>query len=222
VAYSYPPLNLTVRTPRLTLAGATDELLERLLPVVRAGVVGPGQLPFDDPMSLYEDSPEREWRWLRAIWTGRGHADRSWWRLYFVVVVDGEVAGVQDVIGAEFASFAAVSTFSWLGPGFRGRGVGKEMRAAALHLAFDGLGAREAASEAFTDNDASNGVSRALGYEPNGTGWASRRGAAAELLRWRLTRDRWAQTRRDDITLSGVEECLPVLGLPGGSWRREG
>ncbi len=42
VAHSYPPLNLEVRTPRLVLAGATDELLERLIPVVRAGVVGSG------------------------------------------------------------------------------------------------------------------------------------------------------------------------------------
>lgn len=214
---SYPPLNLAVRTPRLTLAGATDELLERLVPVVRAGVVGPGQLPFDDPMSLYDNSPEREWRWLRAIWSGRGRVGRDWWRLYFVAVVDGEVAGVQDVIGADFDAFAAVSTFSWLGPGFRGRGVGKEMRAAILHLAFAGLGAREATSEAFTDNGASNGVSRALGYEQNGTGWASRRGEAAELLRWKLTRDRWAKTRRDDIALSGVAECLPVLGLAGAA-----
>jgi hypothetical protein len=33
---------LQVRTPRLVLAGATDELLERLIPVVRAGVAGSG------------------------------------------------------------------------------------------------------------------------------------------------------------------------------------
>jgi hypothetical protein len=60
VAYSYPPLNLQVRTPRVALAGAADDLLERLIPVVRAGVAGSGPPPFDDPMSLYEDSPERD------------------------------------------------------------------------------------------------------------------------------------------------------------------
>jgi len=122
VAHSYPPLNLEVRTPRLVLAGATDELLERLIPVVRAGVVSSGPLPFDDPMSFYQDSPAREWQWLRGIWAGRAHVDRSWWRLYFVVIIDGEPAGMQDLIGAEFATFATVSTFSWLGPGYRGRG----------------------------------------------------------------------------------------------------
>jgi hypothetical protein len=40
VTYSYPPLSLQVRTPRLTLAGASDELSERLVPLVRAGVAG--------------------------------------------------------------------------------------------------------------------------------------------------------------------------------------
>jgi RimJ/RimL family protein N-acetyltransferase len=214
VGSSYPPLNLQVRTPRLVLAGATDELLERLIPVVRAGVAGAGPAPpFDDPMSLYQDSPEREWRWLRAIWAGRARVEPSWWRLYFVVIVDGEPAGVQDLIGEQFAAFGTVSTFSWLGPRHRGRGIGTEMRAAVLHLAFAGLAAREATSEAFADNHASNRVSQALGYEPNGTSWATRRGEAALLTRWRLTRDSWNKTRRTDIGLTGVEDCLPVLGL---------
>jgi RimJ/RimL family protein N-acetyltransferase len=213
VTHPYPPLNLQVRTPRLLLAGATDELLGRLLPVVRAGVVGPGPLPFDDPMSLYEDSPVREWRWLRGIWRGRAHVDQSRWRLYFVVMVDGEPAGMQDLVGTEFAALGTVSTFSRLGPGWRGRGIGTEMRAAALHLAFAGLGAREAESEAFTDNRASNRVSRAPGHQPNGTSGATRRGEPAPLTRWKLTRDRWDKARRDDIRLAGVEDCRPVLGL---------
>jgi hypothetical protein len=129
VPSSYPPLNLQVRTPRLVLAGATDELLERLIPVVRAGVADAGLAPpFDDPMSLYADSPEREWRWLRAIWAGRARVEPGWWRLYFVVIVDGEPAGMQDLIGEEFAAFGTVSTFSWLGPQHRGHGIGREMR----------------------------------------------------------------------------------------------
>jgi RimJ/RimL family protein N-acetyltransferase len=213
VTSSYPPLNLQVRTPRLVLAGATDELLERLIPLVRAGVVGSGPPPFDDPMSLYEDSPEREWRWLRGIWAGRAHVGRDWWRLYFVAMVDGEPAGMQDLLGVRFPELGTVGTFSWLGPGYRGCGIGTEMRAAALHLAFAGLAAREATSEAFDDNPASNRVSRALGYEPNGTDWATRHGEPALISRWKLPRDRWETTRRTDIELAGVQDCLPVLGL---------
>ncbi len=161
-AHTYPPLNVEVRTPRLTLAGATDELLERLVPIVRAGVADAAPWPFDDPNSLYADNPDREWRWLRRIWAGRSRVDESFWRLYFVVLVNDEAVGMQDLKGVDFLKFGTVSTFSWLVPGQRGRGIGGEMRAAVLHLAFAGFGAREAESDAFTDNHASNKVSRAL------------------------------------------------------------
>ena len=210
---SYPPLNVQVHTPRLSLLGATDDLLERLVPVVRAGVVTAPPWPFDDPMSLYEDSPEREWRWLRAVWAGRGRVSDSFWRLYFVVVVDDEPVGMQDLIGTNFSALGTVHTFSWLSSDARGRGLGKEMRQAVLHLAFEGLGAQHAGSDAFIDNDSSNRVSQALGYQPNGVDWATRRGDAGELTRWRLTREQWSTRRRDDIDLIGVAECLPVLGI---------
>jgi RimJ/RimL family protein N-acetyltransferase len=216
VPSTYPPLNLAVRTPRLTLAAGTDDLLERLVPVVRAGVVADDDpAPFDDPMSFYEDGPTREWRWMRATWAGRSRVDATFWRLYFVVCDDGEPVGMQDLIGSHFAALGTVETFSWLAPGARGRGLGREARAAILHLAFEGFDARVASSDAFTDNHASNRVSEALGYTRNGTCWDTRRGEAAELLRWRLTRDEWAPRRRADIELSGVEECRPVLGLVG-------
>jgi RimJ/RimL family protein N-acetyltransferase len=213
VAHTYPPLNVEVRTPRLTLAGASDELLERLVPLVRAGVADAEPWPFDDPISFYADSPEREWQWLRGIWAGRGRVSPDSWRLYFAVLVDGEAVGMQDLTGRNFTRFGTVSSFSWLAPGRRGQGLGKEMRAAILHLAFAGLGAREAGSGAFVDNEASNRVSRGLGYEPNGTDWDTRRGEPARIQRWQLTRDGWERVRRDDIELTGVEECLPVLGI---------
>ena len=211
--HSYPPLNVTVRTPRLELRGASDDLLERLVPAVRDGIVSDGDSPFDDPMSLYDESPDREWKWLRAIWAGRGRVTPAFWRLYLVVMVDDEPVGMQDLIGDDFAQFGIVTTFSWLRPDRRAHGVGTEMRAAALHLAFDGLAAREAMSEAFTDNEASNRVSQRLRYEPNGTGWAMRRGQAALLRRWRLTYDMWNGDRRSDIQTSGVPECRAALGI---------
>lgn len=213
MAHPYPPLNVQVTTPRLTLAGASDDLLARLVPLVRAGVADVEPWPFDDPSSFYADGPEREWRWLRAVWAGRGRLSPESWRLSFAVLVDGEPVGMQDLTGRDFARFGTVSSFSWLAPGRRRQGLGREMRTAILHLAFAGLGAREAGSDAFVDNEASNRVSRALGYTPNGTDWDTRRGEPAPIQRWRLTRDAWERTRRDDVTLTGVEECLPVLGL---------
>ncbi|MEV7341843.1 GNAT family protein [Streptomyces sp. NPDC093544] len=210
---AYPPLNVQVHTPRLSLLGATDELLERLVPTVRKGVVTQPPWPFDDPMSLYEDSPEREWGWLQGVWRGRGRVSASHWRLYFVVVIDGEPVGMQDLIGTDFAKFGTVTTFSWLSPSVRGDGLGKEMRQAVLHLAFDGLAAREASSDAFFDNHPSNRVSQALGYVPNGVTWDTRRGESAEIKQWRLTREQWIKRRRNDIELVAVGDCLPVLGI---------
>lgn len=212
----YPPLNIRVHTPRLSLLAATDDQLERLLPAVRAGVATEPPWPFDDPMSLYRDSPDREFAWLRGIWSGRSRVTESFWRLYFVVEADGEAVGMQDLVGRDFGAFGTVTTFSWLAAGARGRGLGKEMRHAVLHLAFEGLGALEAGSDAFHDNRGSNRVSAALGYEPNGLDWAARRGEAGQLQRWRLTRAAWQERRRDDITLEGVAECLPLLGRGGG------
>ncbi|GBF07853.1 GCN5-related N-acetyltransferase [Deinococcus aerius] len=169
--------------------------------------------PFDDPMSLYEDNPLRERKWLQAIWRGRGTVRPESWRLYFVVLLGGEAVGMQDLIGVNFDRFRTVTTFSWLAPGARRQGLGREMRAAILHLAFGGFGAAEATSEAFFDNEASNRVSGALGYRPDGRDWATRRGEPAVLNRWRLGREDWEVRRRSDIELIGVEECKPVLSI---------
>lgn len=85
-----------------------------------------------------------------------------------MVLHDGRVIGTQDIVAKEFAISRSFSTGSWLGREFQGKGFGREMRAAIPHLGFAGLGAKEADSEAFIDNQASLGVSRSLGYDPNG------------------------------------------------------
>jgi RimJ/RimL family protein N-acetyltransferase len=211
---NYPLLDVRVSTPTLELCGARDELLDELAEVVRAGKTHGDPPPYDDPMSFYEPDPDlRVARWLRAIWRSRGTVEREAWRLYFVVVVDGRPVGEQTLIGVDFATFGTVTTFSWLSVDERGRGLGREMRAAVLHLAFEGLGAKEAASDAFVDNHASNAISRDLGYAPNGSDWATRMGEPALLNRWRLTREVWEQRRRSDIRLHGVDACRAMLPL---------
>lgn len=154
--------------------------------MVRAGVVIDGEpAPFDDGMSLYEDNPAREWRWMRAIWRGRSRVEAAFWRLYFVICHDGEPVGMQDLIGTDFATLGTVGSFSWLAPEARGRGLGKEARAAILHLAFEGFEAREASSEAFIDNHAGRGAA-ALAADP-------RRLGAAATGRHRVVRRRGVQ-----------------------------
>lgn len=212
---SYPPLAVKVTTPLLTLIGASDDLLAELVPLVRAGEALAEPAPFDDPMSLYEADPEvRVQRWLQGIWRGRGTVSVGFWRLHFVVVHEGRAVGMQDLIGQQFDLFRSVASFSWLVTSARGRGLGREMRAAVLHLAFEGLGADQAQSEAFLDNGGSNRISESMGYETNGTNWATRQGSAALLQRWQLSRKAWLPRRRDDITLQGVPQCRAALGLP--------
>ncbi len=211
---NYPLLDVRVSTPRLELRGATDELLDQLAEVVRAGKTHAEPAPYDDPMSFYETDPDvRVAKWLQAVWRRRGRVEPDAWRLNFVVMVDGRPVGEQTISGVSFSTLGTVTTFSWLSVDLRGHGLGREMRAAILHLAFDGLGAKEAGSDAFVDNQGSNAISRGLGYEPNGSEWATRQGEAALLNRWRLTRGDWEKRRRDDLHLHNVEACHTYLPL---------
>lgn len=211
---NYPLLDVRVSTPRLELRGATDELLDQLAEVVRAGKTHAEPAPYDDPMSFYETDPDvRVAKWLQAVWRRRGRVEPDAWRLNFVVMVDGLPVGEQTISGVSFFTLGTVTTFSWLSVDLRGHGLGREMRAAILHLAFDGLGAKEAGSDAFVDNQGSNAISRGLGYEPNGSEWATRQGEVALLNRWRLTREEWEKRRRDDIHLHNVEACHTYLPL---------
>jgi RimJ/RimL family protein N-acetyltransferase len=211
---NYPLLDVRISTPTLELRSATDELLDELAEAVRAGKTHAEPPPYDDPMSFYETDPDlRVAKWLRAIWRRRGTVEPDEWRLYFVVMVDGRPVGEQTISGVDFSTLKTVTTFSWLSTDQRGHGFGHEMRAAILQLAFDGLGAKEAGSDAFQDNKASNAISQGLGYEPNGFEWATRQGEPALLNRWRLTRDNWQQRRRNDIKLHNVDACHTYLPL---------
>lgn len=55
---------------------------------------------------------------------------------------------MQDVSAHEFPLLRTVHSGSWLTQSVQGRGIGREMRAAILLLAFDHLGAAAALSEA--------------------------------------------------------------------------
>ncbi len=208
----WPFFGLTVTTPKLELRYATDELLVELT-AVADDVIVPGTLPFDGDATFYDRSIDGRRRWLAGQWAARGRTSPGWWVLVFAVIVDGHAVGTQEISATDFASLRTAGTFSWLTRSYQGRGLGKEMRAAVLHLAFGGLAADRVTSEAFVDNAASIGVSQALGYERDGTLWALRQGEPAPMNRFVLSRQRWAVERRDDIIINGLGPCLPLLGL---------
>ena len=115
---------------------------------------------------------------------------RLQWHLPMAVVVDGDIVGVQAMLAEQFAVLRTVSTGSWLGRRYQGKGIGTEMRRAMLHLAFAGLGAEHALSRAFIDNDASIGGHATARLRGGGTPSSScdarlRRGCSASACRAR-------------------------------------
>ena len=101
---------------------------------------------------------------LQAYWTELGQWRTNDWILPFTVVLDDVPVGLQALEGKDFPVRRTVDTHSWLVPSRRGRGLGKQMRAAVLSLAFDHLGTQYAITEAWQDNAASSALARPLGY----------------------------------------------------------
>ncbi|WP_327367552.1 GNAT family N-acetyltransferase [Streptomyces sp. NBC_01217] len=203
----WPLYGLRLRTPRLELRLPDLELLDELASVAAAGVHPAAEMPFTVP---WTDVPPAECG--RAVFQHVLATVANWstrdWALSLAVLHEGRAVGRQDVMAKDFGVTREVSTGSWLGLAHQGRGIGTEMRAAALHLAFAGLGARAAASAAMTDNPRSLGVSRRLGYLPDGLEVAAVRGAPVTLQRLRLDRSRWEEFRAVDVTVEGLGGCL--------------
>ena len=86
------------------------------------------------------------------------------------------------------------------------------MRGAVLALAFDGLGAETAETEAFLDNPASAGVSRALGYVSNGIGRLAPDGVPRETERFRMTTEALRARPRPPVSIEGLEAGLELFG----------
>ncbi len=134
------------------------------------------------------------------------------WVLELAVSLDGRIVGAQGLVARDFAVMRAVATGSWLGSAYQRQGIGTEMRAAVLALAFDRLGAEIAETEAFVDNPASAGVSRALGYVPNGTGRLAPDGFRRETERFRMTVAEWRARPRPTVAVEGLDACLELFG----------
>jgi RimJ/RimL family protein N-acetyltransferase len=208
----WPLFDLQVRTPSLTLRYTDDALATELAQLAAAGIHDDDFMPFSIPWSDL-DSPQLERGAMQFHWRSRAETTPSTWRLLFAVLVDGRPVGMSDVFATDFPQLRQFETGSWLGREFQGQGIGKEMRAASLHLAFEGLGAEYGLTGAWHDNGPSLGVTRSLGYEPVGQRRALRRASPDEIHLYRMSRQHWTTIRRDDISIHGLEPCLELLGL---------
>jgi RimJ/RimL family protein N-acetyltransferase len=211
----WPLFGIRLRTPRLELRVPGPDDLAELAGTAAAGVHDPAQMPFVTPWT--DGTPEERARGtLQWLWAGWGRWSPEDWSLQFVTLFDGRVVGTQALSARNFAVLREAGTGSWLGLAHHGRGIGTEMRAAVLALAFAGLGAESATSEAFADNAASYRVSRKLGYQDDGVSRHAVRGAAVVGRRLRLDRAGWAAARTIDVRIEGLEPCLPMFGLDPG------
>ena len=200
----------------LRLPDAAD--LTALAALAEAGVHDPAVQPFSVAWTDVEPAA-RARSVLQYHWRCLGAWEPADWTLNLVVVHGGTVVGTQGLSASDYAILREVSTGSWLGRQYQGRGIGTAMRAAVLALAFDGLGAEFALSDAFTDNAASLTVSRKLGYADDGMTRHVIRGRPAESRRLRLDRASWRAAREalrptlGEVTIDGLEPCLPLFGL---------
>jgi RimJ/RimL family protein N-acetyltransferase len=209
----WPLTGLRLSTPRLELRLPALADLDELASLAAAGLHDPGVQPF--VVAWTDVRPEERARsviqFQLSQWGAWSPAD---WSLNLVASLGGEIIGTQGVSGRDFAVLREVSTGSWLGRRHQGQGLGTEMRAAVLHLAFAGLGADYATSNAFIDNPASLGVSRKLGYLPDGIQRLVTRGRPAVLQLLRLDRAGWQAHQRVPVETTGLPPCLPSFGLP--------
>jgi RimJ/RimL family protein N-acetyltransferase len=210
--YYWPLFGLRIRTERLELRIPTDLDLFDLTAVARNGVYAPGDMPFLVPWTEVP-SPDFEYSFLQYHWGIRANWTPDSWRCELAVFENGRAGGAQAISGDGFHTERTISTGSWLGQEFQGRGIGKEMRSAALSFAFDYLEAQWVTSSAFVENVASQGVSRSLGYEETSHEWVGDEGNQREAINFLMTPELWYARERPPIEVDGFEDCAIFFGL---------
>jgi RimJ/RimL family protein N-acetyltransferase len=211
LAAAFPLFGLRLRTEHLELGLPTDDELLELMDLARSGIHPPDEMPFGVAWSTMP-SPAFERGYLAYHWENRSSWTADAWELGLATWLGGRAIGMQGMHARRFSALRTVGTGSWVGRHHQGQGYGREMRTAMLALAFDGLGALVAETEAFTDNAASAGVSRALGYEENGRGGLAPEGVLRETQRFRMTLERWRSRPRPPIEIDGLDACRDMFG----------
>ena len=205
----WPPAGITLRTADLVLRLPSEAELVALAQVAADGVHRADERPFLTPWT--EGTPQERARTvIQDHWSQLGAWTPEDWRLGLGVFRDGdEPIGMVTLRARDFRVRREVSTSSWLGLRYHSRGYGTQARAALLTLAFDHLGATDATTDVFQDNVTSQGVSRKLGYLPDGISRDRRGDDVLVSDRLRLTVDRWrANEQRPRVDVSGVERAM--------------
>lgn len=207
----FPIFGLRIVTPEVDLRLPTDDDLCELASLAVEGIHDEDNMPFNVAWTRGEPDDVRRGV-MQHAWQVRAAISPEAWTLAFGVWSDGVLVGTQALQATSFAELRSVDTGSWVGRAHQGKGIGKAMRRAVLHLAFEGLGADEALTEARADNAASLGVTRSLGYVENGRKMHLFGDQPAPEVMFRMDRDIWAAQRRDGTEIIGLEACRSLLG----------
>ena len=205
--FPHPLTRLRVRTPRLELRLASRAELRTLARVAAAGIHDPASMPFEVAWTdtLTEESFVAYHEQALEGWEPRD------WMLNLVAFHRGHPIGVQGLGAKGFGEQRSVVTGSWLGEQWQGAGLGTEMRAAVLQLAFHGLDATVALSGALAGNPQSLGVSRKLGYEVVGSHTVSPRGKPLEHTDIELARENFRSPVPVEVV--ALEPLRPLFGV---------
>jgi RimJ/RimL family protein N-acetyltransferase len=208
----WAPFGLRVRCGSLELRAIFDDDIPAIVDLVVAGIHDPAVMPFTIP---WTDAPREELPANTAafFWSQRASFSPSAWSLELVARWNGEIVGVQGLSTVDYPVLRSAETGSWLGRRFQGQGIGTLMRQAICTLAFDHLQADQLTSAAYTDNPASLGVSRKIGYVDNGTFREQRRPSEVAWSRkLLLTRDTFIRPTAE-VDVEGVAPLLAAIGL---------
>jgi RimJ/RimL family protein N-acetyltransferase len=205
-----PLFGLTLRTPRLELRLGTPADVDALGTLARRGIHPPDEMPFAVAWSDRIPEPTFAEEFAAYHADGLSGWSKEGWRLDLLTWEGTELVGTQSLVAEHFANEKIVSTGSWLGRAAQGRGIGTEMRAAVLELAFRGLGALAATSGWLEGNLASARVSEKLGYTETGISEISPRGVVVPHHDMRLDRARWVPVV--PVEILGLGPALPLFG----------
>ena len=195
-----------------------DDDVVAIAALAAEGIHDPDTMPFSEPWTRAE-SPALERGVVQFLWSRARRAHHRALGVAARGVPERTARRHPGGAGAAVPRDALGDDGLMAQPPRQGQGLGKEMRAAVLHFAFDGLGAVEAHSGSFADNPSSEAVSHASGYEPNGSATFDREGSPVQMRKWILTRDRWLERRRDDIDIEGLDACRDFLAISAESGR---
>jgi RimJ/RimL family protein N-acetyltransferase len=208
----YPMLGLRITAGPLELRGITDDLIVELAALAQRGVHDPHRMPFTFPWTdvSVDELPAR---FGQYHWRTRAEFTPQEWTLNLAVSYEGQLVGVQGMTAGKYLVTRTGETGSWLGREHHGRGIGTLMRQVFCGFCFDHLDAAEITSAAFSDNPASLGVSKKVGYVENGRIRRERRAGELATTIELLLRPEALVRAPYDVEVAGVAAFRRQIGL---------